>query len=273
MMAHRSWPAILEHAARIVSGYDTGVTLRQLFYRLVSDGTLRNTRSDYSQLSRQTAKARRQGDFPALVDRTREIHRPAVWNGPSDALASLASQYRRDRTEGQEWAVLLGVEKDGLTSLLSRWFTRYGVPVLALRGYGSQSYVDDVRADVEADGRPAVLLYSGDLDPSGEDIERDFIRRAGCFAHVERVALTWEQVERHGLPPQMGKATDSRAASFVERHGALVQVELDALPPDVLRQLYADALGRFVDLSTWRESVERERAERERLEAIAARAA
>jgi hypothetical protein len=32
-----SWPPVLEHAAEIVDGYDTGVNLRQLYYRLVAD--------------------------------------------------------------------------------------------------------------------------------------------------------------------------------------------------------------------------------------------
>ena len=84
-----------------------------------------------------------------------------------------------------------------------------------------------------------MLLYAGDHDPSGEDIDRDFIARTDCWDEVRRVALTAAQVEQYALPPQPGKETDSRAAGFVERHGRLVQVELDALPPDVLRDLFA----------------------------------
>jgi predicted DNA-binding transcriptional regulator AlpA len=64
------------------------------------------------------------------------------------------------------------------------------VPVLALGGYGSQTYVDNVFADVQANGRPAVLLYAGDHDPSGEDIDRDFTTRTNCWTAVRRVALT-----------------------------------------------------------------------------------
>ena len=33
----------------------------------------------------------------------------------------------------------------------------------------------DVVRDVVGQARPAVLLYAGDHDPSGEDIDRDFI--------------------------------------------------------------------------------------------------
>ena len=35
-MSRLDWNTILERAAAIVSDYDTGVTLRQLFYRLVA---------------------------------------------------------------------------------------------------------------------------------------------------------------------------------------------------------------------------------------------
>lgn len=48
-------------------------------------------------------------------------------------------------------------------------------------------------------------IYAGDFDPSGEDIERDFLVRAACFAETVRVALDWDQVEEFDLPPQEGK--------------------------------------------------------------------
>jgi len=125
-----------------------------------------------------------------------------------------------------------------------------------------------VAADARAQGRPAVLLYAGDFDPLGEDIDRDFVERTACWAQVVRVALGADQVTAYDLPPAMGKATDSRASSFAARHGRLVQVELDALPPDVLRALFADALTPYVDRSTFAAVVAREEAERAALAAL-----
>ena len=248
-MKRRDWSPIIEEAREIVESYDTGVTLRQLFYRLVSLEILRNTLSDYTQLSSRTAEARRDGTFPDLIDNTRMIHRPAAWDGPEEARAALRRQYRRDRTEAQEHTVYIGVEKSSMIAQLTSWFGEFGLPVLALGGYSSQTYVDEVRADIDAQERLAVLLYAGDFDPSGEDIARDFIERTGCFDIVYRVALTPEQVTEYALPPLPGKASDTRAAGFVAKHGRLVQVELDALPPDVLHHLYLDALTPFLDMS------------------------
>ncbi len=151
---------------------------------------------------------------------------------------------------------------------LTQWFGPLGLPVLALGGYASQSYVQDVRAAVLRQRRPAILLYGGDFDPSGEDIRRDFLERADCFAGVERVALTAEQVEQYQLPPQPGKASDSRAAQFIERHGRLVQVELDALDANDLRRLYQEAVDRYWDVSAYQTVLEEEARERAALEAV-----
>jgi hypothetical protein len=63
-----------------------------------------------------------------------------------------------------------------------------------------------------------------------------------------------------------GKASDSRAAGFVAKHGRLVQVELDALPPNVLHALYSDALAPFLDVSKIEAANAREEAERRELQ-------
>lgn len=246
-----------------MQSYDTGVTLRQLFYRLVSERLIPNTEKAYQSLSDRTSKARRQGWFPPLVDRTRRIDRAVSFASPEEALEAIRRAYRRDRTGGQDVSLYLGVEKDAIAAQLTDWFGDLGVPVVALRGYSSVSLEAEVVEDVARQGRRAVLLYAGDFDATGEDIGRNFVTQTKCFAEVVRVALTAEQVEEYELPPQPGKEGDSRARSFVERHGRLVQVEMDALPPDVLRGLYQAAIDRFwdsraYDAVMWREEQERQ---------------
>jgi hypothetical protein len=267
-MSRRDWSEILRHAAAIVSSYDTGVTLRQLFYRLVSDGTLRNTQSEYGQLSSKTAKARREGGFPPLVDNTRTLYRPTSFDSPAEATRWLSRIYRRDRTEGQEHHIFIGVEKDGMVALLKRWFNEYGVRIMALRGYSSQTFVDKVVKATRDDGRPAVLIYGGDHDPSGEDIQRDFAERTNCFDEIIRIALTPEQVVEHNLPEFPGKAADARAGTFVKKHGKLVQVELDALPPDVLKDCYMDAFMSFFNPDAYEESMSLENMETDEVIAV-----
>ncbi|MGH9001514.1 MAG: hypothetical protein ACRDYV_00130 [Acidimicrobiia bacterium] len=263
------WGHVLEEAAAIVDEYDTLVTLRQCFYRLVAAQLLPNNINSYKGLSDRTAKARRAGTFPELTDLTRRIERASHWKTPGAALSSLASQYRRDRTAGQDISVYIGVEKKGLVAQLDSWFGGLGIPILALGGYASQSFVNEVMLDADAQDRKAVLLYAGDFDPSGEDIDRDFVERTMVFDDVVRVALTAAQVADYNLPPAMGKSTDSRASQFVQRHGQLVQVELDALAPPDLRALYQEAIDRYWDTSMYQEILGGEARERDLLVRLA----
>ena len=89
-------------------------------------------------------------------------------------------------------AIYLGVEKRGIFEQLDTWYGDLEIPIVALGGYSSQTYEREVIDDVETDTRPAVVLYAGDFDPSGEDIDRNFIAQTDCWATVLRVALTAE---------------------------------------------------------------------------------
>jgi len=84
--------------------------------------------------------------------------------------------------------------------------------------HSSQTFVDEVRDDSCAQQQPAVLLYAGGFDPIGQDIIRDFSKRAECLDGVNRVALAPEQVMQYTLPPLRGQSSDSRAARLRNRH-------------------------------------------------------
>jgi hypothetical protein len=264
-VARLNWQHVLDLARPIVEAYDTRVTLRQVFYRLVSLGVIPNNRSAYKKLSHLSSVARRDGSFPDLLDQTRQIHQAYAYQSPQQAVEELRDEYRLDRMAGQSETVCIGVEKSTLLEQLDDWFGDYGVPILALRGYSSQTYVDEVRRHIASYRRPAVLLYAGDFDPSGEDIGRDFVERTGRWAHVVRVALSRDQVEEYGLPIEMGKASDPRAPQFMARHGGLWQVELEALPPETLRQEFQNGIGVFWDDDAYRHVLQQETADRTRL--------
>ena len=97
-----SWHRVTSRASDIVYSYDTGVTLRQLFYRLVVEGEIPNSQNAYKTLSKVTAELRRNGAFPQLIDQTRDIHRSGGFNNPPDALEWLTKIYSRSRDEEQQ---------------------------------------------------------------------------------------------------------------------------------------------------------------------------
>jgi hypothetical protein len=263
-----NWSAILARGNQIVDTSAIGVTLRKLFYKLFSAGILRNTLGAYKTLSDRTAKARRAGTFPRLLDRTRAIIRPNEFDSALDALRWLARIYRHDRDAGQTHSLYLGVEKAGIETLLRYWFGHTGIPILPLGGYASQTFCDDVRDDIEEQGRPSVLIYAGDYDASGKDIPRDFIERVGNFDTVKRVALDYRQVRKFKLPEAPHKENDSRNAAFLASEGHLMQVELDALDDDDLRKLYADAIAKYWDPKIAQRVLKEEARERRKLEKL-----
>jgi hypothetical protein len=167
-----SWPEVVERARAIVSEYEGGVTLRQVHYRLVAAGLIPNTPPAYRRLSARLAQARREGRFPALVDALREVHVPPAWPDAAAFLNEVPGWFRLDRTAGQEVALYVAAEKDTLRVMFTDWLTKFGIPVLVVRGFGSQSYVDVVRQRTARDPRPAVLAYVGDFDASGSGLDR-----------------------------------------------------------------------------------------------------
>jgi hypothetical protein len=148
------------------------------------------------------AQARRDGWFPVLIDTTRSIDKRWCYDGLDHFLEPPdPNVYTLDRTGGQERQIWIGMEKAILVAQASRWFEAFGFPIIALRGYGSQSYLDHIAYDIRADGRRSVLIYAGDLDPTGEDIDRDFIAWTGCWDRVERVAVNDpDGASGHGSP-------------------------------------------------------------------------
>jgi hypothetical protein len=230
-MKYRNWAPIIARAVEIVLSYDTAVSLRQLFYRLVAAMLLRNNMSDYCNLSTRTADARREGKFPPLADAGRIIHRYACWNGPDEAIRYAAAVYRRNRSERQDLQLYLGVEKLTLLAQLKSWFGDLGIPILAFRGYSSETYEREIAEDIaeSANGRPVVILYAGDFDATGSDIVRNFEVQLNARGvkdwTLKHIALTAEQVADYNLPEAMGKPDDPRAKAFAAKHGRLCQVE------------------------------------------------
>lgn len=266
---------ILPRGVEVVNSYDTGVTLRQLFYRLVSEQLIPNDIKVYGRLSHLSSLARQAGWFPDLIDRNHDIHRPLTFDNPAHAIERAISWYTLDRTRGQEHQVWLGVEKAGLLEQLQSWFGDLGLPIVALGGYASQSYVSEIREAVSWDGRDAILLFAGDFDASGLDLFRDFVKRTDCWAmEPERVALTKDQVDEYDLPINPGKVdeegnpTDTRADAFIEEHGEYVQVEVDALDPNDLHDLFQSALDEYWDEDAYNEVLEQEEADKEKLRAM-----
>jgi hypothetical protein len=201
----------------------------------------------------------------------RNTLRVPCWNDLPDFLETVRQSYRREKWTRQPYALEVWCEKDAVAGVLQPVTDRYEVLLFPCRGYDSYSALKDAGERIRRAGRPTVVLYLGDFDPSGQDMPRDIrdrlTRDFGATFDLRVIALTREQVDEHDLPQNFAKRTDSRAAAFIARHGDIA-VELDALPPNVLQALVREHLDQFFDVTAFAEEVAREQDEQERLDAL-----
>ncbi len=275
MMGDRwaDYEEIVEASLEILQQYDTAITLRQLYYRLVSRLLIPNTVNSYKKLSRTMVKAREDGDVPinCLEDRSRRVL------GRGDIGYDSAEEYLKIRLESLQdsWKgftmpmwddqlrnVLISLEKDALSRLVSRVANKYSVRTFPTRGYPSFSYVQEMSRYITSrpGGKHSIVLYYGDFDPSGVDIERDLAERLEKYGakdfEVHRVALTLEQIRQYDLPPMPVKRSDARADSFLAEHGDRA-VELDALDPNLLQSTVEQSIRQQIDAAKWNAKIKK----------------
>lgn len=256
-------------------GYD--LSLRQLFYQLVSRDIISNSQKQYKNLGTLVNDGRLAGilDWSQIVDRGRELVEPPHWDDPADIVRSAARSFRIDKWEGQENHVLVSVEKQALEGVLEPVCKRLDVDFIANKGYSSQSTMWnlgrkllDMRDDHD---KNIVVLYLGDHDPSGLDMDRDVAKRLALFSEgpVEfaRLALRWEQIEELKPPENPAKLTDSRSGKYVAEFGDS-SWELDAIEPKALDEIVTLAVQSYLDMDLWEEAREKERRMRTNLAAF-----
>ena len=114
------------------------------------------------------------------------------------------------------------------------------------------------------------ILYFGDFDPSGEDMVRDLQKRIMLYgaptATVHKIALTKDQVKTWKLPPAPVKKSDKRAAKFIEAHGDISAVELDALDPEDLQNIVKTTIEGYIDPVKWAAADAATRDDREQID-------
>lgn len=209
------------------------LTVRQIYYQLVSKRVIPNIIQAYGRYDRILVNLRRRRpDVDArIADRTRPLFKGKIslWRGQTNYV--------------EVW-----LEKDALSSLVKQVTSVYGCALQVTRGYPSLSVIRDLSERIPK-GCRLVILYLGDFDPSGEDIFRHIseeVKKKFSNVILEKIVLKKEDIKKYSLPPIPAKRTDPRYKKFVKRHGNRA-VELDALPPQFLLKKIGDAILRFTD--------------------------
>jgi hypothetical protein len=196
------------------------VSLRGVYYRVVSAGAVDKTEKGYRLVSRQLIKLRAAGVVPYtwITDGTRLMRKPRSYRDIDQMLANAAASYRRSIWDTQPHEVIVLSEKDAISGTVYPVTAAWDVELGITRGYSSVTFAHSIAETVNDNtiaGKTTFIYQLGDHDPSGVDGWRALqasVREFSPHGEVEfaRLAVTPEQIDELELPTRPTKATDSR---------------------------------------------------------------
>jgi hypothetical protein len=257
------------------------LTVRQVFYQLVAALIIPNRHSEYRKVSEIGTKLRTLGALPwrAIEDRTR---RTTGKRGMSDVRQYIETEihgflrpeyYGRCYVQKQHVYVEVSTEKDALSSIMEEETYAFCTRLNVVRGQVSATMVEQIATRMDRAimrGQRPVLLHCGDLDPTGiaipKAIQRNLSERHGIDCDVRMVALTPDQVQKYNLPLALDaiKPKDPNLDKWLREFGpGQSPVELDALRPDIIREIVRDALMGCYDMDDFKQQKMLEAQERD----------
>jgi hypothetical protein len=249
------------------------VTGRGIGYILFVKGLIPSMgRNPMQTVYRLLREAREEGLIPWewIVDETRGIERVETWDDPAQFARIQTRFYRKDFWLQQPHRVIVASEKGTIRGILDPVLDEYAVGFSVLHGFDSATDVHDLCTDT--DGRPLIILYVGDWDPSGlcmslVDLPKRIAKYGGKHIKLRRIALTKKHLV--GLPsfPASDKRADTRYNWFVENHGDRCW-EIDAMNPNVLRNLVKREIIKLIEPTAWARCERVNEAERKSLEQV-----
>lgn len=260
---------------------DAPVTVRGVYYRVVSMGVVDKTLKGYNALQYQVLTMRREGliDWDDIADDSREMSKLTSWPSLAEFAAYYArgNSYKREIWPDQDCEVIITTEKAALGGVVRSVTHRWDVQVAVTGGFGSltalwelSQYINDSPVD------EFHIYHLGDHDPSGlaiwEQIQREVHGfTAGKTVHMERLAITPEQVdELELLTLDVNRNQLSHWPDYLEEFGEWI-CEVDALPASYLRSLVRETIASHVDSKILARTVAATEADRAELAKFAKR--
>ena len=248
-------------ANRIIKDYiDEGltpITIRQLFYLMVSNHKIDKNESQYNALSKAIVSARRSGLLASSRQAGWECIRDEKFDsslstfGSIDATTIHIDQRRRQlfRQQALEKAgipqPLIWCESAGMVPQISKYANLLGAPVYSSGGFDSLTAKRAVGCELwRGKTNTLVILHVGDKDKAGDAIYESlrgdvlaFSKECDCKVEVQRIAVSAEQIESLNLESYSVLKKDVNKDGFA--------VKAEAIPPSVLRNIVE---GRVRDL-------------------------
>ncbi|MGE4249051.1 MAG: hypothetical protein AB7F09_06660 [Parvibaculaceae bacterium] len=230
------------------------VTVRGLYYQCEVHGLpgIDKTDAGYDKVQRQVLALRRQGrmSYDWIADATRWMRKPRSYDGIRAAIEATAAFYRKNLWNDADTYCEIWCEKDAISGVISPITAQYDVPLMVTRGFSSETFCFEAIAARSWDGRPYHVYYLGDFDRAGRDAARSlrdklvrFASEKGVEVVFEQIAVDVAQITALKLPTREPKRKSPADRAWPYDFAC----ELDALPPDTMRNIVEAAINRHLD--------------------------
>jgi len=258
-----------EAAAEAILQQGHPMTVRQVYYQMVVSGAVPNSKTGYNHAKNAILSVRKQARVPWewIEDPSRRPRTVIAWSGLKEFMADAALAYRKDIWPTQPVYIEVWVEKEALAGIFESVCRPYGVTVNVGHGFNSWTAVQNAALRFNAASKPGTVLYFGDHDASGKSISASLekiLRWFDCHAQVVVGGILKADIRRYHLQPDLTKMSDTRAESFIAKHGDAT-VELDALPVDVLKARLQHMIESRLDIPALGKVKRQEKLESKRL--------
>ena len=229
------------------------VTVRGLYYQAEVAGIpgIGKTESGYNKVQSQVLKLRRQGRLPygKISDSTRYMRKPRTHDGWEDALQETAKFYRKDLWSTSNESVEIWIEKSALAGVLYPVTSEFDVALMPTGGFTSETFAYSAVENFRDTGKRLVIYALYDFDRSGRDASASLKEKVDRFGHhfgvdvvFNELGLSRDQVASMGLPTRPHK----RKTVADQRWPYSYAAELDAIPPDDIRNMARTAIERHL---------------------------
>lgn len=247
---------LLEDAICGIVAADRPVTIRNVYYRLVTAGHPK-TDAFYNRVKRLGVNLRREGriPYPDIVDASRAGLNHTGVSGPTDEAFAreVAALYRRDAWASEGLRPIVIVESRSIAGAVSETCSYHGADLWPLGGWPSESMLYNLASCFVGGDEWPIACYIGDYDPAGLAIRGHVRARVEAIAaQCWSVPLGGEDYGWHDVAVTAEQYHDARfiAARSPAKVAALRQhpypydatLEAEAIPAPELRALLSAVL-------------------------------
>lgn len=223
-----------------------------------------------NELSRYTGELVRAGELTYLdlniIDTSRQRENP----GPRHYVTDL-DIYGYQTNIAPHPNIILCTEKDTVYSIIADMARLFGCSCISGKGQNALGAMEDLlRGMGDAAAQGIYILTLTDYDPSGYYIAETFQKQARDLlpalglsgrVFIERIGITPDQLTAQEIAANKYTPKLANIDKWFEQTGGIdgepAGLELDALPPDRIREIFVTSLKSYIDESIYRDFIKR----------------